>query len=251
MKFFKIFSLFVFFISSKTFATGQVPDYLIIEKDTLFIQSNPLEEYFKDHPIPDNLITNLSSANWRGYVAYFKFVGGKLVVENVYKEDFKENDNGKIDYFLTSIYKDIFGTKANFQCDFYSGLLICPSGNIIEYVHMGYSSLYENYNLIEIKKGVNYNSKKFSAEEFQKFKIDYFNFFKRTEDYKNRVKILKEMEIESDFSNGSFLIENPGIGRVNQSLKKKEAEFKADKQIESFMFVYLSDYMKTIEIPNK
>jgi hypothetical protein len=245
----KFFVIIAFLVSIKSFGTGQVPDYLIIEKDTLFIQSNPLEDYFKDHPMSENLITNLSSANWRGYIAYFKFLDGKLVVDNIYKEDFKENSNGKTDYILTSIYKDIFGTEANFRCDFYSGLLICPSGNILEYVHMGYSSLYENYNLIEIKNGVNIKFKKITAEEFQKFKRDYFDYFKQTEGFKIRVKNLKEIEIESDFSNGSFLIENPGNGRVNQSLKKKEAEFRADKQIESFMFVYLHDYMKTIEIP--
>jgi hypothetical protein len=249
MKFLKVFFAFVFLISTKSFATGQVPDYLIIEKDTLFIQSNPLEDYFKDHPIPENLITNLSSANWRGYIAYFKFLDGKLVVENIYKGDYKENSNGKTDYILTSIYKDIFGTKANFQCDFYSGLLICPSGNIVEYVHMGYSSLYENYNLIEIKKGVNIKSKKFTAEEFQKFKRDYFKYYKRTEEYKLKAKEFKEMTTQSNVSNGVFLVENPGIGRENESLKKKEAEFKADKQVDSFMFAFLNDYIKTIEIP--
>ena len=251
MKFFKIFLLFIFFVSTKSFATGQVPDYLIIDKDTLFIQSNPLEEYFKDHPIPDSLITDLSSANWRGYVAYFKFLSGKLVVENIYKEEFKESTNGKTEYILTSMYKDIFGTTANFQCDFYSGLLICPSGDLIEYIHMEYSSLYQNYNLIEIKNGINIKSKKITSEEFQKFKRDYFNYFKKSEEYKTRVENLKEMGIQSDFSKGSFLIGNPGIGKENQSLKKKEAEFRADKQIESFMFVYLKNYMKTIEIPNK
>jgi len=250
MRFLKIFLVIIFLVSTKSFATGQAPDYLIIDKDTLFIQSNPLEEYFKDHPIPDNLITNLSSANWRGYVAYFKFVAGKLVVENIYKKDFKENSDGKTEYVRTSIYKDLFGTNTNFPCDFYSGLLICPSGDLIEYVHMGYSSVYQNYNLIEIKNGINIKSKKFTAEEFQKFKRDYFNYFKQTEEYKTKVKDFKEMGMGADLSNGSFLIENPGIGKVNQSLKKKEAEFKADKLIESFMFVYLSDYMKTIEIPN-
>jgi hypothetical protein len=58
------------------------------------------------------------------------------------------------------------------------------------------------------------------------------------------------MEQESDFSGGSFETMNPGTGRVNKSLKKKEAEFKANKLVESFMFVYLSDYMKTLEVPN-
>lgn len=248
MKFLKVLFAFIFLLSFKSFATSQVPDYLIIKEDTLAIQSNPLEGYFKDHPIPGKLRTSISSANWRGYIAYFKFLDGKLVVENIYKEIYKENSNSKADYLLTSIYKDVFGTNSNFECNYYSGLLICPSGKILQYVHMGYSSIYESYNLIEIKKGVNLKSKKLNAEEFYKFKRDYFKYFKRTEEYKIKAKDFKET-IQSDLSNGLYLSENPGIGRKNESLKAKEAEFKADKQVDSFMFAFLNDYMKTIEIP--
>jgi hypothetical protein len=251
MKLLKLLFTFVFLVSTKSFATAQVPDYLIIDKDTLQIQSNPLEKYFETNPFPSNLIHSVSSANWRGYIAYFKFLEGKLVVENIYKEDYKENSKGETDFFLTSIYKDVFGTKSNFECDFYSGLLICPSGNIIEYVHMGYSSLYENYNLIEIKNGINIKSKKITGKEFQKFKIDYFKYYKRTDEYKLKVKEFKENS-EGEFGMSStFLIENPGIGKENKSLKQKEAEFRADKQIDSFMFAFLNDYMKTIEIPTR
>ncbi len=251
MRFLKSYCLFVFLISVKLFATAQTPDYLIIGKDTLSIQSNPLQEYFAVHPIPENLSTMVSSGNWRGYIAYFKFLDGKLVVENIYKEDYKENDKGHHDYFLTSIYKEVFGENKNFECNFYSGLLICPSGKMLQYVHMGYSSLYENYDLIEIKNGVNIKSKKITGKEFQKFKIDYFKYYKRTDEYKLKVKEFKE-ETTGEFgmnNTGVFSIENPGIGRENKSLKKKEAEFNADKQIDSFMFIFLSDYMKTIEIP--
>ena len=253
MKFLKLLFTFVILVSTKSFATAQTPDYLIIDKDTLRIQSNPLEKYFETNPFPQNLIHSISSGNWRGYIAYFKFLDGKLVVENIYKEDYKENSKGETDFFLISIYKDVFGTKSNFECDFYSGLLICPSGKMVQYVHMGYSSLYENYNLIEIKNGTNIKSKKFTVKEFQKFKIDYFKYYKRTDEYKLKVKEFKK-DSEGDFfgmSNSSFLIENPGIGKENKSLKQKEAEFRADKEIDSFMFAFLSDYMKTIEIPTK
>lgn len=249
MKVCKLLIVFFFLLSFRSFATAQVPDYLIVDKDTLRIQSNPLADYFKDHPIPQNLITSVSSANWRGYIAYFKFLDGKLVVENIYKEEYKQNEKGQRDFFLISIYKDIFGTKSNFECDFYSGLLICPSGKMLEYVHMGYSSVYENYDLIEIKNGMNIKSKKLTAKEFQKFKMDYFRYYKRTDEYKQQVKELKQAQGEMGMSDNSFLVGNPGTGRENQSLKKKEAEFKAEKQMDSFMFAFLSDYMKTIEIP--
>jgi hypothetical protein len=253
MRFFNLILVFIFLVSTKSFATAQVPDYLIIGVDTLRIQSNPLEEYFKTNPIPEKLITSMTTANWRGYIAYFKFLDNKLVVENIYKEDYKEGNNGKSEYLLTSIYKDVFGVKANFDCDFYSGLLICPSGKMLEYVHMGYSSIYENYNLIEIKNGVNIKSKKLTGEDFQNFKIEYFKYFKRTEEYKLQAKQFKEMMLEVNKSNLDSLgfDENPKKKvKENKSLKRKEAEFKVDKQLDSFMFAFLNDYIKTIEIPN-
>lgn len=247
MIFLRISCFFVFFMSVKLFATAQVPDYLIIENDTLRIQSNPLEEYFKTHPIPENLITSMSTANWRGYIAYFKFLDGKLVVENIYKEDYRRNDNGKNDYSLISIYNEIFGDNKNFECNYYSGLLICPSGKILEYVHMGYSSLYENYNLIEIKNGVNIKSKKLTAEEFMDFKVKYFKHYKQTEEYKQKAKEFKEMMVETNMSSNLALDGNSK--KENKYLKQKEAEYKAGKQLDSFMFSFLNDYMKTIEIP--
>lgn len=250
MRFSKINFLLAFFISVKLFATAQVPDYLIIEKDTLMIQSNPLEGYFKEHSIPANLITTMSTANWRGYIAYFKFLNGKLVVENIYKEEHKNDDKGKTEFFLTSIYKDVFGENKNFECSFYSGLLICPSGKMLEYIHMGYSSVYENYDLIELKDGVNVKSKKFTAEEFMDYKREYFKYFKKTDEYKQKANEFKEMTAEIDKNLDMRVSGNSkSKNKENKYLKEKEAAYRADKQLDSFMFIFLNDYMKTIEIP--
>ncbi|WP_281231921.1 hypothetical protein [Flavobacterium gelatinilyticum] len=249
MKCYKLFFVFfLLFTVNKSFATAQVPDYLIVDRDTLMIQSNPLDDYFKDHPFPEKLRTNISSANWRGYIAYFKFLNGKLVVENIYKEEYND-ENGKRDYSLVSIYKDIFGENQNFDCSFYSGLLICPSGKMLQYVHMGYSSLYENYKLIEVEKGMKMKSKEMTGEEFQNFKINYFKYFKTTEEYKQKAKEFKEMMTDVENDPALNLDNNTKKKRENKALKKKEAEFKADKQVDSFMFMFLSDYIKTIEIP--
>lgn len=247
----KFFFTFIFLLATvNLFATAQVPDYLIVEKDTLSIQSNPLEGYFKEHPIPANLITSMSSANWRGYIAYFKFLDGKLVVENIYKEEYKEDDKGNSHFFLTSIYKDIFGENKNFECSYYSGLLICPSGKILQYVHMGYSSLYENYNLIELKDGVKVKSKKLTAQEFMDYKKDYFKYYKKTEEYQQKAKEFKEMTDDVDKKLDLSISGNSkNKNKENKYLKEKEAAYKAEKEVESFMFIFLNDYMKTIEIP--
>jgi hypothetical protein len=251
-KFFHI-CFFLFFI--KSYGTAQAPDYLILGKDTLKIHSNPLESYFEKHPIPRDLITSINSGNWRGYIAYFKFVDNKLVVDNIYKEDYQEPSRKKYNERIISIYKEIFGEKPNFECTFYSGLLVSPYGKLIEYVHMGYASIYEYYELFEINNGLKTNSKKFTGEEFQKFKIDYFNFFKTTEDYKTKLAEYRQMMLETEKSfEETDLYDNKKEKKKpkeNKYLKQKELEYKVDKQTNSFMFLFLDDYIKTIEIPKK
>lgn len=255
----KVILMLLLFSSLNLFATGQIPDYLIMGQDTLKIHSNPLEKYFEKNPIPEKLITMRSSGNWRGYIAYFKFVDNQLVVENIYKEEYKISENGKHDFFLTSIYKEIFGSSAYFNCSFYSGLLICPYGKLVEYVHMGYSSLYENYKIFEVGSGKIIKSQNFTGEEFQNFKIDYFKYFKTTEEYRLKVAEFKKMMIETDSavedavkSIDDEINEKPKKKKKeNKYLKQKEAEFKADKETDSFLFLFLSDYMKTLEIPKK
>jgi hypothetical protein len=253
----KLFFLFVcVFFSVKGFATAQAPDYLIIDKDTLKIHSNPLEQYFIKNPLPQNLITTMSSGNWRGYIAYFKFVDNKLVVENIYKENYQRTEKGERDYSLISIYKAVFGEVQNFPCDFYTGLLICPYGEIVEYVHMGYSSQYENYKLFEIKSGLKSKSKDLTGEAFNQFKLDYYHYFKTTEAYKEKAIEFRKMmiEVDMDLTKPFMEMEEKNKKRApkeNKYLKQKEAEFRADKELDSFMFLFLDDYIKTIDIPNK
>ncbi|WP_445454389.1 hypothetical protein [Flavobacterium sp. 25HG05S-40] len=246
--FLSLFSCLLF--SVKILATAQVPDYLITERDTIKLYSNPLEAYFRTNPLPDNLITTISSANWRGYIAYFKFKDGKLVVENIYKECFQERKEESDAYSLVSIYKDVFGTIQNFPCDFYNGLLICPYGKQLHYVHMGYGSVYEYYRLFEIKSGIQIKSKDLLGDEFYKFKQDYFIYFKTTDEYKQKAEEYRQMtnDIELNFVD-SFSEKKKK--KENKYLKQKEAEFKAEKELDSFMFLFLDDYIKTIDIPNK
>ncbi|WP_396157147.1 hypothetical protein [Flavobacterium sp.] len=244
------------FFSVKLLATAQVPDYLITEKDTVKLHSNPLEIYFKVHPLPDNLITSISSGNWRGYIAYFKFKDNKLVVENIYKEFYPEKKADLHAYSLVSIYKDVFGEIQNFPCDFYNGLLICPYGKQLQYVHMGYSSVYEYYRLFEIRSGIQIKSKDLFGDEFYKFKKDYFSYFKTTEEYKQKAeefrKITSDMELNFvDAFSEKKNKKNKKNKKENKYLKQKEAEFRAEKELDSFMFLFLDEYVKTIDIPNK
>jgi hypothetical protein len=236
--------------SAKLFATAQAPDYLIIDTDTIAIHSNPLEEYLKDHPLPTpaNGIVSMSTANWRGYVAYFKFEGDKLVVENIYRGYY---DDAADKYIRESIYKEAFGETKNFPCDFYSGLLICPYGKLLNYIHMRYASTYEYYKLFEIKNGIKVKSKDFLADEFATFKREYYKYFKTTEEYKEQVRTMREVIADSDKRRAELFPKSEDGPKENEYLKEKEAAYKAEKDLDVFMFLMIDDYIKTIDIPNK
>ncbi|MCZ8090924.1 MAG: hypothetical protein O9282_14035 [Flavobacterium sp.] len=255
MKLNKIIVIVSFVISNinSVFATGQIPDYLIIEKDTLSLHCNPLENYFQKNPIPNDLIKVTSSALWRGYIAYFKIVDNKLIVENIYKQDIQNPEKGVFKEELISIYKDIFGDKPNFECDF-DGVLICPKGKQISYVHMGYSSTYEKYLLIEIKNGNYIREKEFSDEEYTNLKLKHFKKYQQSEEYKKAlnetIAMFKETEknLEKDFK--EIKRENDKRKKQNKYLYEKEKELEYLQSAENFLFFVTTNNIKTIDIPN-
>lgn len=253
MKLIKIlgFLLLFLFNANNVFATAQAPDYLILGKDTLRLQCNPLEDYFKEKPIPEGLITSRSTGLWRGYIAFFKIENNKLVVENIYKIDYTD-ENGKYKEKKTSIYTDIFGVEKNYQCNFYSGVLIIPLGEIVEYVHMGYSSIYEKYKLIEIKDGNFQKDKELNYQEFMELKVAHFKKFKQTEEYKKMfddfLKTSKQMDEDMEKQFGGISEEDKKRKKQNKYLYEKEKEAEQIKSTENFLFLFISNNIKTINV---
>lgn len=247
----KIVILFLLIFINKLFATAQTPDYLITEKDTLKLQCNPLEKYFEGKPIPEGLITSRSTGLWRGYIAFFKILDNNLVVENIYKVEYYD-ENGKHNRKLISIYNEIFGNEKTFKCNFYNGVLICPMGKMLEYVHMGYSSIYENYNLIEIKDGIVQKEKSLTSDEFMSLKVAHFQAFKKTDEYKKMfdefLKSSKELDKDMEKIVGRISEEDKKRKKKNKYLYEKENEIEQLKMTENFLFLFLTDNIKTIDI---
>ncbi|MBA4154884.1 MAG: hypothetical protein C0512_11140, partial [Flavobacterium sp.] len=103
MKNFFIIASLIIISLNKINATTQRPDYLIVENDTLKLHCNPLESYFEKNPFPDDLRI-FNSGLWRSYIAFFKIVNNKLVVENLYQPSYLENEKGEHYEKLVSIW---------------------------------------------------------------------------------------------------------------------------------------------------
>lgn len=134
--------------SSNVSATAQMPDLLIYEGKTVGIFSNPLETYFdKNHPRPNELFKTSCTASWRGYLATWEIKHGFLYLVKLV-EGSCSNDATEIP--LAQLFPK---QKAPIQATWFSGSLVIPQGNELEYVHMGYGSVYEKELHLMIKNG--------------------------------------------------------------------------------------------------
>ena len=146
--------------SPDVYATGQQPDVLIYDGKTYHLFSNPLEDYYPDEDKRPQFMVGpytSSSGNWRGYVATWEIIGDRLYLS-------------KIDSWFCGAYSrsrrnkgcrrvtlpELFGKKVvhgRVLASWFSGELRVPDGKRLEYVHMGYGSVYERDILFEVKAG--------------------------------------------------------------------------------------------------
>ena len=121
-------------------ATAQIPDILVVEDDTLYLFCNPLEGYFDAaHPRPNDMWGMGSTACWRGYQAYFELRKDSLFLTGIRLD----NKGNSTDFYPLS---RLFGNKSTPRGVFASWVndtLFSVGGDLLYYIHMGYSSLYE------------------------------------------------------------------------------------------------------------
>ena len=155
----------------------------------------------------------------------FKIINNRLVVENLYQPQYLENEKGEHYEKLISIYNKVFGENLNFDCNFYNGVLICPRGELIEYVHMGYSSVYENYSLLKLKMEITLKEQHLTNQEFIDFKFKHFQKYKESED----IKILEETINSFKESDKELEKEFKDVKKKNKK-KKKQNKYLYEKK---------------------
>ncbi len=171
--------------ASSALATAQFPDKIVYKGNQYDLLSNPMESYFKKNP-DKRPHGAMCSALWRGYVATFEIKDKDLVLTDIQIMDASEND------ITFKSVKDTFLTKGEpLKLDWFSGILVIPSGNLVNYVHMGYGSTYSGYILLEIKNGKLTGERTYNQEQYEKFKEKQFQAYKKTEAYRKQVEELK------------------------------------------------------------
>jgi hypothetical protein len=180
-------------------ATAQEPDYLIVKGKTTALYTNPLERYFELHPDARPKSELMSTACWRGYVATWEISDQRLwltkVDIGVASPEAKNED--RYERVRKDVLDSIFPKSKRVLATWYSGALIVPQGEQVQYVHMGYGSTYERYSIYTIKEGSLQKERHLSLEEFKTFRKQQFERFKATEEYKKALADCKKADEES------------------------------------------------------
>jgi hypothetical protein len=179
--------LWIVFCSCQVFATAQISDLIIYNGTKYALNSNPLEQYFEKNPDKRPQGEIMSTALWRGYVATFEIKENQLFLRDIEIQvsDTTRKKNWK------SVLHEVFPDQPNIKLDWLTGLLVLPHGKLVNYVHMGYASTYENYILLEIDGGNLKKEKKFNYKDYEAFKSRQFEAFKKTDQYKQLKAQLK------------------------------------------------------------
>lgn len=164
-------------------ATAQASDVLIVDGQEFALNTNPLEaqlEQKKWRPPDDAAIW---SSNWRGYIATWEVKGDKFFLRNVSIAIADPKDANK--EIRKNIIGDLYPGASEVFADWYTGALIVPDGKMIRYVHMGYGSSYDHYQIFRVRAGQIVEHLSLDAAEFEAYKQRKFDEFSKTDQFKS------------------------------------------------------------------
>lgn len=225
--FFTITLLAVVIAASNAFATAQLPDKIFYEGKKYNLDTNPMELYF--HKFPEQRPTggSISTGLWRGYVATFEVIDKTLMLKDIEIQIHAKNKDG--DYAVTwqSEKANLVPKDKILQIDWFSGLLVLPYGKLVKSVNMGYGSTYEKYILLEIDNGKLTGERKLDYKQYEQYKDEQFQTFKKTGKYREYQEGVKQYNQPQELTDS--LIRNIDVDYTTKPLDKNESSRKAAK----------------------
>jgi hypothetical protein len=125
--------------------TAQIGEKLCYEGREVSMCSEPLGDYFALSGI-DPGFDFTCTALWRGYVGAWDIQDGRLYLIGL-NGTLKDGTEANVATFFPGFSERVFA-------HWYSGKLRIPVGEMLEYVHMGYGSTYEEDLIINVENGV-------------------------------------------------------------------------------------------------
>jgi hypothetical protein len=213
--------LVVAMTASNAFATSQYPDKIIYEGKKYDLHTNPMESYFKEHPQKRPSGNGINTKLWRRYVATFEVINNSLVLNDIEIRAY-DGENGSE---WKSVKSDLVPKGQALKIDWFTGIMVLPYGKLVNYVHMGYGSTYENYVLLEMKNGKLTGERKLNYKQYNQFKEKQFDTFKKTEKYRKLVAVPEKENLTQESIDS--LIKNFDADYTSKFLDKEESPNKA------------------------
>lgn len=128
--------------------TAQATESLLFKEEPLSMCSTPLDIYLIQRGIR---FESTSTANWRGYKGYWEVKGSEDTGYRLYliklTAHLEYPMKVGLDYLFPEFPNGVFA-------HWFSGEVRCPRGKLLNYVHGGYASSYEEDLFIEFKEGI-------------------------------------------------------------------------------------------------
>lgn len=141
----KVLTIFLLqIITFNCYSTEQLPDLLIIENDTIYLKSFPLEKLeFEKPPFSYGEFNFPHTGCWRGYCATWKIIDNKLALIKVEKVDSTNQEVNIIDFFKQNDYSPKFVNGYVYADWFNAKLLIYSAPNYYRYAGLYLEEEYE------------------------------------------------------------------------------------------------------------
>lgn len=177
-------------------ATAQRADRIELDGTIHRLTVNPLETWLEAHPdvritrLPGQPDLGVCSGNWRGYLATFTVVGGQLMLDRVVLDACTDGDPDA----RTDLVPLLFGGRDAVPVEWFSGVLVVPTGELVRYVHMGYGSLYSEYRLFRVERGRVLEEARMDDDRYERYRAAQFRLWQQSDDYREQLADLLNPE---------------------------------------------------------
>jgi hypothetical protein len=251
--------LFCTLSTFKTFASPQLPDYIIFKGDTLATYNLFIEQYFQLLAKPDEgklfglSFRDGSSFNcWRGYQAIYKIDNDSLFLVDIIHCG--ERRNGKIDKAasiekMKEIFKDKF-INARVYINWFSGDMKIPLTNKVLRWDGVFYTIYEREKVITISSG-----KVFKTEDVENYVDDPKRIDRKDKNkisdilFKKLKKAKWKNKDEFDCSDKYMVTidENGNVSKVRMLYTDEEIEKYYEKDEYNFCIKKMYDALKSLK----
>lgn len=125
--------------------TAQIPEQLIYQGERMSMFTTPLSDYLSVTGRDPGFSAPMT-ALWRGYVGVWEILDDRLYLVQL---------KGTLESGAKASMKTVFPECTDrVFADWYSGTIRVPRGEMIEYVHAGFGSVYERDLLLDVEHGI-------------------------------------------------------------------------------------------------